>query len=327
MPHPSLHMSRRGFLAVAAGTAVGIGASRRAGAERATSAPASRPSLPESSVVDMVSSDRVLNGRRVRDHRLREILERAVMNHAGEVSIKAAWRRYVTPGQRVLLKLSDLLGKGLGTEEAMVAALVKSMTGAGLRRADILVADPGWASLETGLAPVPPGWSEKTVRLGDGEDELRRYLDGVDAIINVPSLTDHSLVGLSCAMVNVSLPLIRHPGRHRGPKLHEAIVSLCESPQIMPRVKLTIVNVLRGLCDGAPIVREDFVAQGNSVWVGTDMVAVDRLALEWLQRRRRAKRMAELAREGRPATFIELAGRRGLGHADLRRIRPRRQLL
>jgi len=333
MPHSPSHISRRGFLALAAGTAASLRPAGRAAPGQTTSAPATqpapatRPALPETSTVDIVTSDRVVDGRRVRRHRLREMIDRVVMAQSRQTSIKAAWGHYVPPRKRVLLKMSDLVGSGLGTEEAMLAALLASMTAGGIRRGDILVADPRWAALEKGLAPVRRGFSDRTVRLGDTREDLRRYLEDTDVIVNVPSLTDHPLAGLSCAMVNVSLPLIRHPARYHGPKLHETIVSVCESPQVFPRIALTIANVLRCLCDGAPIVREARVAYGNSVWAATDMVAVDRLALEWLRRRRRAKRLDTLIDDGRPATFIDIAGRRGLGHADLRRISPQRQLI
>jgi uncharacterized Fe-S center protein len=54
--------------------------------------------------------------------------------------------------------------------------------------------------------------------------------------------------------------------------------------------------------------------------LATDPVALDRAALEILERKRAAAKMKTLAEEKRPARYLASAEARGLGAADLVRI-------
>ena len=60
-----------------------------------------------------------------------------------------------------------------------------------------------------------------------GKEFLARYWrfrQGVDAIINVPCLADHRLLGVACGVENITLPLVRRPGRLLDGQVHQAVV-------------------------------------------------------------------------------------------------------
>ena len=276
------------------------------------------------SILEVYTCRTVVVGRIVRSRRVREMIDGCVTGLSGQSDIRSAWRHYVRPGQKILLKFTRFPGRGLGTEGAMLKCLLGSLEAAGHNLADIIVVDCPQSTGHTGLAATPVGWSRRRINLGGSAEQVRRYLDGVEAIINVPSLTDHHLAGVACGMMNVGLPLIRNPARHSAPeKIHDVIVSVCSDRQVIPPVVLTIANALVGMYDGGPMVADGKVGYPQGVWASTDMVALDRLALEWIDRRRQQDGLERLQEEGRPARYLQLAVRKGLGQADLRRIRRR----
>jgi hypothetical protein len=198
--------------------------------------------------------------------------------------------------------------------------MVESLEAVGHDRARIRAVECPFSQVVEGLDPAPIGWSEQTIDVLGRPQQLRGYLDEVDAIINVPLACDHSLVGVNGAMVNVSLPLIRTPGRILD-RAHEAIVDICANPAVADRVRLTVVNALRVIYDGGPIVDPDKTGYMFGLWASTDMVAVDRLMQHRLERMRRERGLMAFAQAGRGPQFLSLAGRAQLGNNDLRWIR------
>ena len=322
-------VSRRDFLAFSARVALAAVAmpvrNLWAGASAASTRPA--PKMPDFSAVEIFTSQRVLDGLRVRPKWLGEMIDGCLLSLSGKSTARAAWGEYVQPGQRILLKFTSVSGAELHTDQAILATLLTRLRAAGHKLSDIMVADCRFAAEEPGLAPTPPGWSQRTIRVGRHDQQLRRYLRGIDAIINVPTLTDHNLAGLSGAMMNVALPFIRQPGHYLDKGIHEAIVSICAASQVIPLTALTLVNALRCVYDGGPFVREENTVCTHSIWAASDMVAVDRLALDWIDQQRRQHKLQSLSAAGRPATYITLATQRQLGHGDPRRIIRRRHFL
>jgi len=306
--------TRRGFLASAAGIVAGVAIAPAA--RLLASAP---PAAPVGSRVVKTVSHRAIDGLQVRVSRLRKMIDECLRRLAEESRITDAWARYARPGKRLLLKLTRLPGAGLQTEQAMLVALLDSLTSAGHRPSDITVAGCDTARRIKGLRPTPPGWSSRLLRWGDEAEQVRRYLDDVDVVINVPSITDHCLTGVACALVNVSLPLIRHPARYYR-DVHQTVAAICADADTLIRPSLTVVNALRCVYEGGPIVHCDNVGYQNGVWASTDPVAIDRLAAEWVQRQRQRHHLVSLAADKRPATYIDLAGARHLGVSDPRRI-------
>ena len=241
-----------------------------AAADALTSQPATAATqaagAPDTSLVVVARDERVIQGLRINLRWLGEMIDKTVTSLTGCADAPAAWGQFARPGQKILLKFTRLSGDTLGTNAQMLEALLRSLELAGHKRQDILVADCPEAAYAEGLPVLPDGWGRQTVQLGEDLEVLRRYLDGVDVIINVPYLTDHNLVGVSCAMTNVSLPFIRHPGRYYGQRLHETIVAICASSAIRAHVKLTLVNAMRCVYEGGPLVSTDRVAYDSSVW-------------------------------------------------------------
>ena len=317
--HEQSSVTRRGFLdcslrAALAGALLG---SRRllAGTDRVATAPA-----PGGSRVVMMTSERVIEGLQVRPIRLRRLIEDGLCRLTGAPSATAAWAAFARPGQKLLIKGTRLPGAGLGIEGAFLAVVLDSLARAGHRLADITVGGCDVPPTLEGVAPTSQGWSTRTVDLAGERQQIRRYLEGVDVVINLPSLTDHNVAGLACAMMNVTLPYIRRPGRVLDAGVHEAVVSLYGATDVLPRPAVTIVDALRCVIEGGPVVADAHVVAGRGVWLATDPVAVDRVALQWLHQQRTARGLPALAAT-RPARYVAMASAAGLGHGDLRNVR------
>lgn len=321
--------SRRAFLRGLAGTAAGL-LLRPAWGAAAEAMVSSRRSADTPSTVAMVRAERMIQGIRVRATLLREAIDQAVCLLAGRQDPAGAWGTFVRPGERVLLKFTWAGAAALGTARPVLEALVESLEAAGHERSAIAAADCDDAASVPGLRPCAPGWSQRTATLGDPPEaqQVRRYLDDVDAIVNVPFLTDHNLAGVACAMMNVSLPMIRRPGPYFGPdRIHEAIVDLSAAPEAGGLVRLTLVNALRCVHQGGPAVDASHVFFDNGIWASTDMVAVDRLAQEWIDRHRRSAGLPTLEASGRPPRYLAVASERRMGQADPRWIERRTAVL
>lgn len=331
MQPPPAQLGRREFLrlagqAGAAALAASLGV-HRALADVAAAGPA--PVLRRTavvagrrpaSIVDAVGSTRVIEGLQVDPGRLQEMIETSLLALADAPSPRIAWEKFVQPGQVLLLKFSASLGASLGTEHAMLTALLYSLRAAGHEWGHIRVADCAAARYFGGLNAGPVGWSEQTVKVTGQAEQLRRYLQGVDAIINVPCLSDHRLLGVSCAMENVTLPFIRRPGRYLGEPVHQAVLDIALDGMSARPVALTIVNAIRCVFDGGPTVTEATIMPLCEVWASTDVVALDTLGADWLDSQRRRSGLAALAQADRAPRYLELAQAAGLGNADLRHI-------
>ena len=317
-------LSRRQFLisSAALGAAAVLSGAKGALAQStplASLSQATRPAASESVVV-IGHNERVLAGLQVRTKFLREILDESVIHLSGQDTLRSAWAQYVVPGQRILLKFSEPVGI-LGSEEPMLSVLLQSLEEAGHHRKDITVADGPASAFSEGAIVAPSGWCTQSVPLLGEQEPLRRYLDGIDAIISVPFISHHNRYGVSCAMTNVTLPFIRHPSKYDS-RVDEAIVSLYEMPQLQSITRVTIVNAVYGSFDHGPAIDPSCLGSDHSLWASRDAVALDRLALEWVQRQRRIHNLSPLSSgEGAWPGYIKLAADRGLGQDDLRLIR------
>ena len=64
----------------------------------------------------------------------------------------------------------------------------------------------------------------------------------------------------------------------------------------------------------------DAVSVENSVYAGTDALAIDTIALEVVEQYRKKKRLRSLAAVGRPASYLKTAAELGLGIGEREKI-------
>ena len=155
---------------------------------------------------------------------------------------------------------------------------------------------------------------------GGGKGKLAKTLTWSTAIINVPVLKDHDLVGITCAMKNMVFGCVeRPPMMHR--EIHTAMPHFYALEQIRGRVRLIICDGSFCLYDGGPKHNAKAHVSHDSVYATTDPVAMDAVCFEIVEKYRASNGMRTLAAVRRPVAYLDLAEKIGLGVADRNRIR------
>lgn len=69
------------------------------------------------------------------------MIEKAILELTGEKEISKAWRTFVSPGERIGLKVNPVAGTLLSTSHAVVKSVVKQLTMSGIDKKDIIIWD------------------------------------------------------------------------------------------------------------------------------------------------------------------------------------------
>lgn len=140
----------------------------------------------------------------------------------------------------------------------------------------------------------------------------------VTKIINVPILKNAG-AAITVCMKNLGFGAITNTGRLHQHLWHETSAYVCAFPPIRDKVVLNIADGMLGCFDGGPAANPQFICQYNTLLVGTDPVAVDRICHDIII----GKRIAEgVQKEDRPNStlFMDLAQELKLGVADKAKI-------
>ena len=69
------------------------------------------------------------------------MIERAMLDLTGEKNLKKAWRQFVSPGERIGLKVNPVAGKTLTTSHAVTRSIIKQLEESGIKRDNIIIWD------------------------------------------------------------------------------------------------------------------------------------------------------------------------------------------
>lgn len=136
----------------------------------------------------------------------------------------------------------------------------------------------------------------------------------IDKIINVPILKNAGPTVTLC-LKNLAYGAITNTGRLHKPLWSETCAEVCAFPPIRDKVVLNIVDGLRGCYEDGPGANPQYICNYNTMLIGTDPVAVDRIGYGIVI----AKRIEEgIQEEESPKglKFMEMAERLELGVAD-----------
>jgi hypothetical protein len=140
----------------------------------------------------------------------------------------------------------------------------------------------------------------------------------VDKIINIPVLKNAGS-SITLCLKNLAYGSISNTGRLHKQLWSETSAEVCAFPPLRDKVVLNIVDGVKGCYDGGPGANPDFITEFNSVLVGTDPVAVDRIGYEIILKKRIAEKIQkEESPKGRK--FLTLAQNLQLGVADIDKI-------
>jgi uncharacterized protein (DUF362 family) len=264
----------------------------------------------------------------------REAVHKAVTTLAGEADVGRAFGRFVTPEDRVGIKINMLGGRLSSTTKEVVDAIVEGVRVAGVPDANIMIFDQFGGNMRGGRYV----WQEKEGALrvinhdvlgyeqtlttceGGGKGKLAKTLTWCTAVINVPVLKDHDTAGVTCAMKNMVFGCVERPPMMHL-EIHTALPHFYALDAIRGRVRLIVCDGSFCLYDGGPKHNAAAHVTHDCVYATTDPVAMDAIALEVVEKYRADNGYKTLAQARRPATYLALAQEIGLGVADRSRIR------
>jgi uncharacterized protein (DUF362 family) len=140
----------------------------------------------------------------------------------------------------------------------------------------------------------------------------------VDKIINIPIMKNAGTAVTLC-LKNLAFGSITNTSRLHRQLWHDTCAQVCAFPPLRDKVVLNIADGLIGCYDGGPGANPQFICQYNTILVGTDPVAVDRIGHDIIIGRRIAEGRQQ---QDTPAGIAKLvlAQEYGLGIAEKEKI-------
>jgi len=323
-------VTRRVFLAAAAGAGLlggGLPETLRGGS----------PDPPRKPRVVVIRHEALAaEGQGPGPERVREFLDEALKALTADTKAADAWARWLKPSDRVGIKVNCL---GYSTRPAVALATAASLGAIGLapqqiivwdrtsdelRRAGYDVAASGKSARCFGTDALADrggaGYGREIVTSGGiGSLFSRIVTDETTALISASVLKDHNIAGLTCALKNF-FGAIHNPNKYHDNGCDPFIADTCAAEPIRKRLRLAVCDALRPQFSGGPSLRPQWQWGYGGLLVSTDPVALDRVALEIIERKRASAGMKPLEAEKRPARYLASAQARGLGTADLASI-------
>ena len=140
----------------------------------------------------------------------------------------------------------------------------------------------------------------------------------VDKIINIPILKNAGSSVTLC-LKNLAYGVVSNTSRLHKNLWAETTAEVCAFPPIRDKVVLNIVDGLKGCYNGGPGANPQFIINYNTLLIGTDPVAVDRVGYDIVIKRRIKEGIQEEdSPKGRK--FLDLSAKLGLGEAKLDKI-------
>src|SRR6201998_4511437 len=189
--------------------------------------PLGMPGLFSGRVVEGADG-RAIVGNRVSQPIVREMLERALKELTGETSTAAAFSKFIGVKDVVGIKINPSGAPACCSSPELVREIIDGVRSVGVPARNIVVYDRFGTEMDIGSYQtlLPPGVRVLGVQDGlldssgydanvycqvnfFGEWETRSYMasvvaNGVDKIINVPTLKDHSAAGVTGCLKNVA---------------------------------------------------------------------------------------------------------------------------
>jgi uncharacterized protein (DUF362 family) len=255
---------------------------------------------------------------------LAKMLDQSVAKLTGLSNGEAAWKSLFKPDDVVGIKVNCLGGKGATTHPEVAFAISDALVHAGIKPSNIIIWDnnanymlsAGYKLNNEGdgvrVRAVGRDWEEKPTQSGSVNGRLAKILaQEITALINAPFMKDHMMAGITGALKN-HYGSFDSPSRCHGNRCSPYIADLNLIPSIREKTRLIVMDALRPMASGGPMLRRDALWDYYSLLVSRDPVAVDRMSWKIIDERRKET--------GLPAVMepisIAAAASKGLGVND-----------
>jgi len=311
---------------------------------------AARLAQKKSVVIEVTHPKAVGENRQIDETAVRAMLRKGMKTLNGS---DRPWAKFIQPNDVVGLKINTLGRPLIYTHHELIAAVVAELVAVGVKENNIIVWDRfedqmkacnftmkrGESGVQCFASEGPDGstmlYDDQLVYTSDADDAGRRdrtlgnrslfssvFTKDCDKIINMAILKDHALSGVTLCLKNLAYGLTTNNARFHGPShINPFIADICAYDQVRRKVVLHLVDGLEGCYDNGPLPRNpNMLFAPQTLWLGTDPVALDAVGRAVLEAERKQRGLPTLAASGRPADHIELAAKKGLGVGDLSQI-------
>ncbi len=263
------------------------------------------------------------------------MIERAVCSLSGKRTLKEAWAAFLGKARVVGLKPNCLAGHGVSSSPQFVHALAAQLLDnlPGLQkiviweRSDRDLTHAGFEIVRSGqvqcLGNDSTGYSRDLIVQGSvGSLFSRTVTETCDALINLPVLKDHGIVGVSVGLKNL-YGAVHNPNKYHPNRGDPFVADLNCAPPLRDKTVLTICEAFTAQYEGGPAYRPQWSWPAGMVLAAADPVALDRVGWRMIEDKRKAAGMMSLAQAGREPSYIITAGdsSHNLGESDLSSIR------
>lgn len=255
----------------------------------------------------------------------RTMIDRAVTTLSGDTDPGRAWLRFVSPTDRVGIKVNCLGTKMVSTMVEVVDAIADSLRAVGVPDSNIVVIDMFASNMMGGRYVAQPNpsrmrvvahrdhpYQRSWIHTGPARARFSNIFLWTTAIINVPPIKDHDLAGVTCCMKNMTFGVVEKPHLNHA-TINESIPHLWALEEIRSRVRLNIIDGSTILYDGGPKYNRSALVPHECIYATTDPVAMDAVALELIELLRAENGLRTLDAVRRPARYLDLAQEMGLG--------------
>jgi uncharacterized protein (DUF362 family) len=266
---------------------------------------------------------------------LLKVLDRAVQAVYDRDNALEAWKRIARPGEVVGLKVNCLAGRGASTSVALVDAICERLQQAGVPARNIVIWDRLNDDLDGAgfrvatasgkircLGNDAAGYESDLAAHGSAASLLSKTLTQTcDAVINLPVLKDHGIVGVTMALKNL-FGAIHNPNKYHSDVGDPYVADVNMLPPIRQKVRLTICDAITAQYEGGPSYMPQWGWSYNGLIVSRDPVALDYTGWQIIERKRAEKGHKPLKATGREPKYIATAAdpAHRLGTNDLARI-------
>jgi uncharacterized protein (DUF362 family) len=252
--------------------------------------------------------------------RLLKLLDRAVQSFYATAAPLEAWKRLARPNEVIGLKVNCLAGRGISTSVPLVEAICERLKQAGVAAKNIVIWDRLSSDLESAgfrVATSPGGtrclgndvlgYEEDLTIHGSAASLMARALTRVcDAVINLPVLKDHGIVGVTMALKNL-FGGIHNPNKYHVDVGDPYVADVYMMPPIRQKVRLTICDAITAQYEGGPSFMPHWTWPQNALLVASDPVALDYTGWRIIERKRAEKGLKSLKEMKREPTYIATA--------------------
>lgn len=259
----------------------------------------------------------------------------AAANALASVTLAGLLATLVTPDDTVGIKVNTLAGMEMSTNLEVALAIAEALQAAGVPAERVVIWDRFHDHLDRALYPINtdgPGVrcyggeghtgldddAFYASDLGDGKPShfVRVASRDVTKIINVPIPKDHNCAGVTGCLKNLAFGSVNNTVRFHGAPwwCDPMTAEICAHPVLRDKVVLHVMDALRGLYDGGPIVSHpEALFDHNEIWLSADPVALDTLVLELLNGKRAEAGLPLIGDEGASPKHLRTAEALGLG--------------